>query len=404
MSIAKHRVGWRTAFAAAALTGWLWPATVGAADFTKYHTYQELTSELRAIVGAAPAIAKIVSIGKTREGRDLWAVELANPAGTPVDQRPALLVAANLEGDHLIGSELSLFLVDYLVKGYASDATVKQRLDTSVVYVIPRVNPDGAELMFAPVKAHRRTNATPVDADNDGRIDENGPEDLNKDGFITMMRVKDPKGPYMVNPDEPRLMRRADASKGESGGWAIYWEGVDKDSDGFIAEDGPGGVDINRNFMHQYPYYEADAGRHMVSELETRAMLDFVLKHRNIAAMLTFGESDNLIVTPTRRGELGSPNPINLIDFADRSFAEARRVGIFQDSAGRGMRRGGMDAPEGAEEYTNLAVEEEVEAQPEPSVDYVGQYVSGMNGHGNANRSDEKRITGPLKRMMRSSK
>ncbi len=189
--------------------------------------------------------------------------------------------------------------------------------------------------MFAPVKTCRRTNATPFDADNDGRIDEDGPEDLNKDGFITMMRVKDPKGPYMVSPDDPRLMKRADPAKGESGGWALYWEGLDKDSDGFIAEDGPGGVDINRNFMHQYPYYEPDAGRYMVSEAETRAMLEFVLKHRNIAAMLTFGENDNLIATPSRRGELAAANPINLIDFAGRTLADARRVG---DVPGRGRR------------------------------------------------------------------
>ena len=199
----------------------------------------------------------------------------------------------------MIGSELALYLADFLVRGYASDAAVKQRLDTSVVYIVPRVNADGAELMFAPVKTGRRTNATPFDADNDGRMDEDGPEDLNKDGVITLMRVKDPKGPFMVSPDDPRLMKRADPSKGESGGWALYWEGLDKDGDGFIAEDGPGGVDINRNFMHQYPYYEPDAGRYMVSEAETRAMLEFVLKHRNIAAILTFGESDNLIVTPT---------------------------------------------------------------------------------------------------------
>ncbi len=336
----RHVERWLRAAALTAALVCLLPAKGAATDFSKYHTYQELSGELKAIVAANPTIARIASIGKTREGRDIWAVELANPAGTPVDQRPGLLVAANFEGDHLIGSELALFMVDALTKGYATDAAIKQRLDSGVIYVVPRVNADGAELMFAPVKALRRTNATPFDADNDGRIDEDGPEDLNKDGFITMMRVRDPKGPYMVSPDDPRLMRRADPSKGESGGWSIYWEGLDKDNDGFIAEDGPGGVDINRNFMHQYPYYQPDAGRYMASEAETRAMLEFMLKHRNIAAMLAFGESDNLIATPSRRGDLAAANPINLIDFADRSVVDARRVGMFQDMGGFGGRGG----------------------------------------------------------------
>jgi hypothetical protein len=323
-------------------------APAGAAD-GKYHTYQELSAALKAAAAAHPDLARVVSIGKTREGRELWAVELGNAKGVPLAERPALLVAASFEADHLVGSEIALSIVQVLLDGYAADPSVKERLDNHVVYVIPRMNPDGAEGMFAPVKAWRRTNATPVDADNDGRLDENGPEDLNKDGVITMMRVKDPKGPYMVSPDDPRLMKRADPAKGETGGWSIYWEGRDTDGDGFIAEDGPGGVDLNRNFLHQYPYFEPDAGHHMASEVETRALLDFLLKHRNIAAILTFGESDNLVTPPNRRGELATPGPLSLLDFANRSIADARQVGIFQDPAAFGGRggRGFMGGDEG---------------------------------------------------------
>ena len=62
--------------------------------------------------------------------------------------------------------------------------------------------------------------------------------------------------------------------------------------------------------MHQYPWiFAIDAGRHMVSEAETRAVLDYVLKHENIAAMLTFGESDNLIAAAPRA------SAISLLDF-----------------------------------------------------------------------------------------
>jgi len=335
--ITAGRVGraWARAGALTAIIGWLAVAPIGAADTTKYHTYAELSAALKAAAAAHPNLATLVSIGKSAEGRDIWAIEIASRSGTPVDQRPGLLIAANFEGDHVIGSELAVYLADYLLTSYATDAAVKQRLDNHVFYIVPRVNPDGAELMFAPVKTGRRTNGTKFDADNDGRLDEDGPEDLNKDGVITVMRVKDPKGPYMIHPDDARLMKRADPAKGETGGYAIYWEGTDKDGDGFIAEDGPGGTDINRNFMHQYPYYQTDSGRYMVSESETRAMLEYVLKHRNIAAMLSFGESDNLI-----SARAGAANPISLLDFAERSNVQARRVGMFADMSG-GFGRGG---------------------------------------------------------------
>lgn len=329
------RVALRHATTIAITLGSLAPVHGTAADFTKYHSHDELSAALKTAVAAQPDLARLESIGRTREGRDIWAVAIASLTGPPVESRPALLIAANFEGDHLIGSELALYTIDFLLNAHSTDTVVKQRLENAVIYVVPRVNPDGAEQMFAPVKALRRTNTTPFDADNDARMDEDGPEDLNQDGFITIMRARDPKGPYMIHPENPRLMKRADPAKGESGGWALYPEGIDNDGDGFINEDGPGGVDINRNFMHQYPYFGADAGRYMVSEAETRAMLDYVLKHRNIAAILTFGESDNLIAATGRAAAAG----INLIDFAESSNAGARRVGMtpnLGESIGRG--------------------------------------------------------------------
>jgi hypothetical protein len=300
-----------------------------AQDSGKYHTYAELTSMLQSLAAANPGLVKLESIGKTPDKRDIWALQVANPAGVPPAERPGLLIAANFEADHLVGSELAVFIADYLVKNAATNAGVKQRLNEGVIYIVPRVNPDGAEAMWAPLKWSRRTNAKPYDDDNDGRTDEDGPVDLNKDGFITIMRVKDPNGAFIVDPEEPRLMRRADPKKGETGQYALYWEGIDNDGDGFIGEDGPGGVNINRNFMHEYPYYKPEAGRLMVSEAETRAMLEFMVAHRNIEAILTFGESDNLIVPPNTGGALSSAKQIDLVEFANASNALASRTGLF---------------------------------------------------------------------------
>ena len=78
----------------------------------------------------------------------------------------------------------------------------------------------------------------------------------------------------------------------------------------------------------------------MVSEAETRAVLDFVLAHRNIAAILTFGESDNLIAAPARR-QPRSPNPAHPPRLRRAEHAEARQVGMFQDTGGFGGRGGG---------------------------------------------------------------
>jgi hypothetical protein len=310
-----------------------------AQDQPKYHDQAALASALKTLASASKSIARLESIGKSRGGRDIWALEIANPGGVPPAKRPALLIAAGFEGDHLVGTEIALSVSEFLVKNAASDAAVKQRLDGSTIYVVPRVNPDGAEGFFAPLETGSRTNGSPYDDDNDGRVDEDGPEDLNGDGFITVMRVKMSGGEYMIDPDEPRLMKRADPKKGETGLFKIFREGVDNDGDGFINEDPPGGTDINRNFAHEYPYYKAEAGPHMVSESETRAVMDWIIGHHNVAAILTFGESDNLIIPPTSAGRLGPARELDLVRFADASAAGARAMGFIQ--TGGAMGRGG---------------------------------------------------------------
>lgn len=322
----------------------------------QYHTYEQMTAALRQLVRSHSGLATMASLGKSREGRDIWVVEIANRGGTPVGDRPGLLLASSFEGDHLVGSELALATVEHFLTQYESDADVRERLDNHVLYVIPRVNPDAAEQMFADVRTGRRTNLTPYDDDNDARTDEDGPEDLNGDGVITLMRARDPLGPYVTHPDDARLMKKAEPAKGEAGVYQLYWEGIDDDGDGFLNEDWIGGVDLNRNFQHEYPYYAPDAGRHMVSEPESRALMAFMVAHRNIAMVLTFGESDNLVSAPGSDGKLASPKVVSQYDFVDAAVAEARSVGVFAPPRGSffgfGGFRGGFRPPSDAAAQT----------------------------------------------------
>jgi hypothetical protein len=304
-----------------------------------YHDHAALTKAVQALAGANKAVVKVESIGKTRAGRDIWALEIDNPGGVEPSKRPALLIAAGFEGDHLAGTEIALAVAEYLAKNAASDAAVKQRLDNATVYVVPRLNADGAEGFFAPLKTGSKTNLEPFDDDNDGRIDEDGPEDLNGDGLITVMRVPAAGGEFMIDPEDARLMKRADPKKGETGAFKLYTEGIDNDGDGFVNEDPPGGTDLNRNFAHEYPYYKPGAGPHMVSAAESRALMAWIVAHRNVAAVLTFGESDNLIVPPTGAGRLGPARELDLVRFADASAAAARSAGFIQ--TGGAMGRGG---------------------------------------------------------------
>lgn len=300
------------------------------AEPAEYRNYEELTAQLRMFADHHSDIARLVSAGKTLQGRDIWVLEIGTRTGIPQSERPALMIGANLGGNRLIGSEIALGLIHSLVDGYENDEHIKAQLDKFVFYVFPSMNPDGAEKAFKSIQEGSTTNARPFDDDNDGRIDEDGPDDLDGNGLITVMRVPDPFGEYMIDPDDDRLMKKADAKKGETGAFKLYWEGLDDDGDGFYNEDPFGGVNLDRNFQHEYPYYQREAGPHMVSENETRAVMDYVISHRNIAMILMFGAHDNLISTPNSKGEIGKARPINLFEFASMSNEEANSVGLIR--------------------------------------------------------------------------
>ncbi|MGQ9561557.1 MAG: M14 family metallopeptidase [Candidatus Oleimicrobiaceae bacterium] len=294
-----HRRQLTALMATAAL---LWPAFGWAeVPFDRYRNYEELTAALKQLASVHKEVVQLQSLGRSREGRELWVVRVAANKSPDPDQRPAILVVGNIEGYHLVGSEMVLHTIHYLATGYAGNDTVRALLQKRTFYLVPRLNPDGTETMFGKAVWARAGNATPWDDDFDDVADEDGPEDLNGDGLITLMRVKDPWGDYLPDPAEPRLLKRADRGKGERGVYKVYLEGVDNDGDEEYNEDPPGGVDLNMNFPHAYAEHAPGAGVHALSETEGRALVDFMLAHRNIAVVLAYGPYDNLLSPPQER-------------------------------------------------------------------------------------------------------
>ncbi len=255
-----------------------------------YRDYQALRVELESI--AESEYARIESLGKTLGGREVLLLRIG--AGK-VDRKPAVLIVGGVHPPHLLGSELALRVARKIVQQAEADKRVRKMLGRVSFYVIPRAAPDACEAFFRVPYVEQTGNQRPVDDDRDGEVDEDGPEDLNGDGLITMIRVEDPKGTYLPHPDDARVMIKADPKKNERGRYLLFPEGRDNDEDEQQGEDPSGGVAFNRNFTFRYPYFGQGAGPHQVSEIETRAVADFAFSHPNIAAVVSFSPEDNLM-------------------------------------------------------------------------------------------------------------
>ena len=270
---------------------------------TDYHNFSTLTKALKDLANKNKAISKLTSIGQTLKGKDIWMLQISGTKGGKPEEKQALLICGNLEGDHVIGSEVALGIAEHLINNYGKDIEVTDILDKRTFYIIPRSNPDGAEIFFNQLLVEHPGNLRPRDEDYDWRIDEDGPEDLNGDGMITEMRVKDKEGDWTIDKKDPRLMRKKEADTPLDDCYKIYPEGIDNDGDERYNEDGLGGFNINRNFPHNFGYKIRGIGFYPVSENETKALIDFMNRyipemktqpHKNICGVLIFSKYDNL--------------------------------------------------------------------------------------------------------------
>lgn len=282
----------RSCLTATALTLAL-AAHLPAQDTSRYHDADALSSALDELESEHGRVVRVFEIARSPGGAEIRAVRLG--AGDGADTRPALLVVAGAYGPHLIGTEVALHAARSLAAAYGSDPAVTGLLDRSTVYVIPRANPDAAAAFFEAPRRERLRNAEPYDDDRDTDVDEDGPDDLDGNGMITMMRVLDPTGGWLADPEDPELMREADPAKGETGTHRVYVEGVDDDGDERWNEDPPGGVDVNRNLPHGYEFFGEATGLHQVAAPEARAIAQFFIDHPNVAVVYALGPQDNLL-------------------------------------------------------------------------------------------------------------
>jgi hypothetical protein len=265
--------------------------------FDRYHSPGELEQALRSFSRANPKISERIEIATSPGGKPLSLLYIGPEAGSKDKRLPAVLVAANLEGTVPLASEAAMFLIQSILD------KPECRQDKGW-FVLPLGNPDAAANFFSRPLLRDARNRRPHNDDMDDRTDEDGAEDLDGNGIITVMRAKDPEGEWLPLDGEPRLMKKADPVKGEKGIYKLYPEGLDNDGDGQYGEDGPGGVDVGINFPHLFHYFTRDGGQWAGSEAESLGLIRFVCQHPEIAMTVTFGES-NFCLVPPRGGRKG---------------------------------------------------------------------------------------------------
>jgi murein tripeptide amidase MpaA len=268
--------------------------------FNHYFSNDELTQIIKQWSEAYPNLMQVSVIGNSHEGRPIRLLTLTNLSTGTDQEKPAIWIDANIHATEITGTTASLYIANQLLSCYGTDPQVTRQLDQSVYYIVPRVNPDGAELAMAPNPRYVRSGVRPYpwQERDEGLFS----KDINGNGKILQMRIQDPNGDWKISSLDPRMMQKR--APDENGGtyYRLLPEGILEDYDGYVIKMARPleGLDFNRNFPFEWRT-EGDqdgAGPYPTSEPETRALADFVINHPNINIAITFHTYSRVILRP----------------------------------------------------------------------------------------------------------
>ncbi|MBU1677194.1 hypothetical protein KKA85_15615 [bacterium] len=294
----------------------------------RYYDQDEVTAVLQALHAKHPRLTDLRSLGKSEEGRDVWLLTINDPQTGPHDAKPGIYVDGAIHGNEIQATEVCLYLARLLLERHDEWSRLGELLSRTAFYIVPTVNVDNRARFFEGPSGYNigRSARVPHDDDGDGLLDEDDYDDLDGDGQILQMRIRDPHGTHRTHPDDPRVVVRV--KPGEQAEWRLLGlEGLDNDGDGRINEDVPGYLDMNRNwgFMWQPGYVEAGSGDYPFSARNTRAVSDFLAGRTNICFGFNFHNYGGMWL----RGpgsDMSPPMPTGDVKVYDFLGAEGERV------------------------------------------------------------------------------
>jgi hypothetical protein len=149
------------------LVGAMPAAAAEPSGFEYFHTYAENEQIIDNVVAAHPNIAAKFSIGKSYEGRQIWGIKLTKDVNGGNAGKPAVFINGLMHARERASNELALYMLQVLGNNYGLSGTlgnkVTQILNSTIVYVVPMMNPDGAEFDMSGGRWHKwRKNRQPV--------------------------------------------------------------------------------------------------------------------------------------------------------------------------------------------------------------------------------------------------
>ena len=270
-----------------------------------YLRYEQLSDKVRSWADSHPDFVRLTSLGQTEDGRSMWLLTIGPD---PDCLRPAVWVDGNMHAVELCGSAVALRIAEDMIALHSDPGAtihglpshVCDRLREVLFYVLPRMSPDGAECVL---ETGRYVRSLPRDKRKNREHAHWVTGDVDGDGLVMLMRVRDPAGEFVESSEVPNLMlpRRLEDPPPY---YKIYPEGTIENFDGSAVPDpsylSDNQTDLNRNFPFAWTpeHQQRGAGAHPMSEPESRAVVEFATEHPHLFAWLNLHTFGGVFIRP----------------------------------------------------------------------------------------------------------
>jgi len=122
----------------------------------RFHDYNEMKVAISELATKNPEYIRVMSIGKTIEGRDIPAMHInssPNALKRIKSNKPGFVLLGNHHAREHLSAEIPLMFAQYLMAN-KNDSMIKKLLDDRDLWIVPMVNPDGVEFDISGDKYH----------------------------------------------------------------------------------------------------------------------------------------------------------------------------------------------------------------------------------------------------------
>uniref|UniRef100_A0A1B0CSB2 Peptidase M14 domain-containing protein n=1 Tax=Lutzomyia longipalpis TaxID=7200 RepID=A0A1B0CSB2_LUTLO len=223
-----------------------------------YHSTNEIEDLFAHLQKQFPTMAKVHSIGKSVEGRELTVLEINKNVRKRSLLTPMFKYVANMHGDETVGRQMLIYLAQYLLTNYGVVPEVTKLVDQTDIFLMPSLNPDGFERSKYVANMH-------------------GDETVGRQMLIYLAQYLLTN--YGVVPEVTKLVDQTDIFLMPSlnpDGFERSKEGSCESPENYFGRNNAAGVDLNRDFPDRFDSSLMRHFRAMTRQPETVAMMTWI--------------------------------------------------------------------------------------------------------------------------------